>query len=336
MDSTRRLMLAWPTVLLAPCARAANAQDEVTHAILANPITRLNQGGPVGAHWGSTLHRNFPQLIEQGFAARSPAEVAQVLDGYSERELAALAQNYTNATMDGGHQPRLLDVFALRLGGGPRLGRLSKHFGFGPTYEAVNRSARGATQDFLRHTRPDWAAPAPGRRVGVRFADGDGRPRMMRVAGVSEYLDMTIVQIFQSFRAGPIGGLSVAASSWMTGATVWAAVYASYSSGYVLGTAAAAVIDYMAPSFYPGVGSLMQILIVPISLAPTSFDVGKAMDKSMEEPWGLTSELAREIHDTGGDYGAAAAWAHVDYGSTWDGSGGRFGVPCSNAKCAEV
>ena len=97
----------------------------------------------------------------------------------------------------------------------------------------------------------------------------------------------------------------------------------------VAGASAAVVytINYVAPNFYPSVGTLMNNLINPIALSTTPTQIGQAMQNSMRDPWclGPSAEL---IHDTGGDYGAADDWTSIPYMPAIGGAG-ALKPPCA-------
>lgn len=252
------------------------APDTISRDILSHRITRVDQGAPSGVDPSPTIHRNFPQIIEQNFARLDVREMADLVDALSDAELSDLAQLYVNATTDHGLPPKLLFVMAHRLD--PRhLGRVSSHFGFAPVYEAVTAVAPAKTQDFLVSSYTSYQGPTPGemrfgpagrfapigssyqgpltvktrfllddrfappRNQSITFADyrlpsASTRGGMHKVGGYGQFLNMTPYEIYLDFRTAPVGALGVTGALWETSVVLSTRLGGAYYTGYEIGT----------------------------------------------------------------------------------------------------
>ncbi|QPF74033.1 hypothetical protein G8A07_14655 [Roseateles sp. DAIF2] len=142
---------------------ASSAPDIASRAALEKPLRSLSDGAPARVDPSWIIHKNFPKAIDQNFARLDSRETAALLSRLSEAELSDLAQLYVNASTDTGHQGRLLDILSHRLSA-PDLGRVSRHFGFAPVYDAVLRSAPGKSLDFQKNSNTMFSSPVPGSR----------------------------------------------------------------------------------------------------------------------------------------------------------------------------
>ncbi len=169
----------------------------------------------------------------------TPAAMARFLDSMSMREIADLAQLYTTATADNGRQPRLLDVMALRLDG-TRLGRVSEHFGFGPVYAAIWRVAPEKSMMFQQTARTSAAAPTPGAMLASLPSSAAQIKGAIQITAGPNFLDMTIPEIYFTYRSAAMGSLSSAAAAWEASVLVGLRFSGALGYGYTAGT----IINY--------------------------------------------------------------------------------------------
>lgn len=275
---------------------AKTAPDALTRAILANPILSLDL--PQDADAVAAIHSMFPQLIEQNFAQLRGDGAGRLLASMTPDELRALAGAYAAAA---GPQGRLLDLFALRLTGRD-MGRLTPYFGYEPVYEALWRSAPNKSNEFEQFAATDVASG------GIAVMS----------AGVN--VDMTIPEIYLSFRTAPIGSLGVAAALYETAAFASRNLTLAYGSGYAVGTALSWTIQTYAPSLHDAIGSFIYNIVNSISQAVGTSALGQAQ-ATASLSFGLGS-LGGTFSSTGGDFLVVRAW------QTWSGGGGRGCVPC--------
>ena len=152
METLRKIMGAVLLLVSALTVQAAtydkdSAPDPISRDVLTHTLKRVHEGAPVGVDPSPTIHRYFPQIVEQNFARLDNQGMGRLVDELSEAELSDLAQLYVNATMDNGLPPKLLYVIAHRLDTS-RLGRVSRHFGFAPVYAAVTAMAPAKSEGF--------------------------------------------------------------------------------------------------------------------------------------------------------------------------------------------
>ncbi len=204
--------------------------DALTRAILAKPLRKFDEGTPVGTNPFSTIHKNFPQLIEQNFARRDNLGVATLIDSLREAELSDLAEVYVNATTDLRSQARLLPLLASRLRA-TQLARLARHFGYSQVAAAVSVGADIKTKAaFAALPHTNYAGPTPGEmRFGItgRFAPARRArmsstvyhgsldlmpatyfgpvytPRLRKVADWTTLSSYTAEEIYLTFRTAP-------------------------------------------------------------------------------------------------------------------------------------
>lgn len=167
-----------PLHLRAEVYTARTAPDAVSVEVLANTVTRVDQGPLQTVDAAAQIHANFPQIIEQNFAALSAQKASALLDSLSAAELSDMAQLYVNAVAESGVPPRLLAVLSHRLDA-QRLWRLSQFFGYGPVRAAIAEDAPMKLGGFLRRPRVTYEGPVIGdQKFGPqgRFLH-DGTPR---------------------------------------------------------------------------------------------------------------------------------------------------------------
>ena len=344
VSTTRYALAAAPKrKYVIPLFNSTNAPDRISREVLAGRIDKLHHGALAGMDPAPAIHRNFPQIIEQNFAGRDAARIVRMLDNLGDSELSDLAQLYVNATADKGHSPRLLDILALRLDP-VRLGRVSKHFGFAPTYEAVTRTAPAKSQDFMQHTDPNLLAPIPGaahfgpngrlrktnsgnlnfdttratRGAMLKTTMGP-RDNWMRKVGLTASLELTIYEIYLDFRTAPIGSLGVRAAIFETTLLVSGATGLAWQAGTWAGTnLVGPFIQWVSPTTWDAIGGTINQIVENLERAASGVDRGNA--EAEASTYFQLGPIAELLEATGGDYAVCQPW------SDWsDGGGGGGG-----------
>lgn len=178
-----------PLMLHAEMYTARTAPDAVSVEVLANSMTRLDQGPLQAVDASAQIHANFPQIIEQNFAALSAQNASELFDSLSAAELSDLAQLYVNAVAESGAPPRLLAVLTHRLDA-KRLWRLSQFFGYGPVRAAIAKGAPKKMSGFLSRPRVPYEGPVIGDDKfgpqGRFLHDGTPRTQLSGTLPISE------------------------------------------------------------------------------------------------------------------------------------------------------
>jgi hypothetical protein len=300
--------------------------DKVSLDILSRQLTTIQQRLTVQPSVGYTIHQNFPQLVEQNFAALDPQSVTTLFDHLSEKELADLAQLYTTAISDAGRPSRLLAVLAIRMDG-VRLGRASKHFGFGPVYEAVNANAPSKSQEFLQASSVSYAAPLPGASLVPSKSMSAHAPQ--ENASVGEFLNYTPYEIYLSFRTAPIGALGPVGALYESAALMSGALVGSFTTGWAIGTALDPLIQEYAPSTWDAIGGTINQIIENMWTAPKGTPANGAAEGAGAQGFGVSADVYGDLSG-GGDYEVTSDWA--DYGGGSSGGGCGVKAPAGSAE----
>jgi hypothetical protein len=299
----------------APLARATARRDRGTYplGLFADAVGRSP----------TQLHQNFGHVIERHFELRAaePWRMARLVSRLSALELQSLAQLYCTAVAYSGQRPRLLETMSGRLDAAT-LARVARHFGFSPVYDAIARNPASKQKgfDFLKLADTQVAAPVAGAALPFLQLRG-ASPN-----NVAQFLDMTPLETYLTFRTAPFGAsLGVASSLFMT-ASIWSsAMYSSYYFGYGIGSYIAPLISTYAPSLYDTIGGTLNQIIENLQNVPNNFERGRE-----EGAGSISFELGpiagATLESTGGDYGALDAWADwADMtGGMYAGGGGSF------------
>lgn len=255
-------------------------------------------------------------------------ELANLIDGLSEAELSDLAQLYVNAASDSGSPPRLLYVLAQRLDA-EHLGRLSRHFGFAAIYGAVSAMAPRKTQEFLGSTDTRHYGPTPGElRFGQngRFATQNGVRSIptkyiipndlaigrMSNVGFGQFMNYTPYEIYLSFRTAPVGALAVSGALWETSVVLSSTLGAAYGTGFAIGTyVVAPLLQAYAPNLYQSIGSSIGSIVNTLTNSWSGGTSAAGLAQKDTAPlFQCASPQINAFKTSGGDYGAAAAWAN--------------------------
>jgi hypothetical protein len=233
-----------------------SAPDRITSDILAGRLPRMDQGCRGPHDFAYAINRNFRQIVEQGLASMSPARLSWHLSRMSEIELASLAQLYINSTTEFGYAPRALNVFALRLQPFELL-RLARHFGSEPVYVAIANSAPAKLTTYLSKSDTWWRTPS---------FSAIASP----VLNAGPTVDMTPLQIFQGFRNGTLGSLSLYGALYESSAYMVPRFSASFGAGYAVGTyIVAPLIQNFAPTLWEAIGMTIESVVTPLKNAIT-------------------------------------------------------------------
>jgi len=299
----------------------ATAPDEISRAVLAHPLKRIDQGSTAGgADAMRAIHQNFAQIVEQNFARLDSSGARKLVDNLSDRELSDLAQVYVNVVSDTGHQAKLLDVLAYRLDGA-RLGRLSKHFGYADVDAAVVRSAPAKEFEFSQSTSTAYAAPVAGAMlVGAAGVGGGGGVQPM--GSIGPYLNMTPNEIYLDFRTAPVGALGVPGALFETGVVMYSATWVAFWGGYYVGTQFANLIQTYDLPLWDNISDVVGTTMQTITNAVTPPTLGSAQ-KGAVPIYGVTSTQYTDLGTHSGDYLDTEEW--TDYGG--GGSGCRVDCP---------
>lgn len=293
---------------------AKTAPDPTSRAILSRSLKRINEGG---GDFRQSVHRNLPQLVEQNIARMDVPRMTRWLSTAGELELRMTAQLYTTASMDSGGSMALLDVMAHRLTG-KQLGMVSQYFGFAPVYQAILRTAPGKSTEFQANTSPSYLAPVYG-EVAFAPAIRAGSAKLGKQG--PEFLDMTIYEIYLSFRTAPFGGLSVAAALYETGMAIWKPVGIAFGFGWAIGTGLGGLIQTFAPSVYDRAGDAIFDFLDNMLTTPPP-DEGPAQQELGlgAELFNLGNDMGDAFADTGGDFYVVDEWRE------WAGGSGGGGI----------
>lgn len=325
------------TCLAAPDRPSTSAADVLTREVLRKPVRKLDEGATTSADLGLAIHRNLPTILEQNFAARSSRDLEAMVSGLSELELGDLAQLYVDAVSDANHRPVLLHLAASRLSG-RTLGRLSKHFGFSPVYEAVVQSAPGKAHEFLAHSHATNPAPTPGnfgrhrRFAGTALhlpgashsfdhlqttrSFGMLKTGFMRTQGVGQYLFHTPYEIYLSFRTAPVGSLGVSGALYETATLLGKQAAFWFAAGYSAGTVISNLIQTYAPELHTTIGGTIAGMVDNYDTAAGLAQQGE-WQGAAAAVFGLTPLQRSAVFDSlGGDFGVAYEWWYIEYGSS--------------------
>jgi hypothetical protein len=295
------LCFAAPVVATPVAYTAATAPDVYSRTVLQQAIGRIDAGATSPGDRALFVHRNFAQVIEQNFARLDAPAVALLISHLSDLELSHLAQLYTSARVDSGRQDMLLPILAQRLSGAA-LAKVSRHFGYEATYEAVARMAPQKLSEFdglaIRTTR----APVPGaalvQRAGVHTDAG---------TGVGKWLDYTPTEIYLDMRTAPVGSLTVQGALFETTAVLAATTWASYNTGYEVGTVVGQLIQTYDPPLWDAIGGTVAVAVENIQNAGSLYSQGQ-YEASAGALFGLDYSATYNMQHWGGDYTSAYSW----------------------------
>lgn len=229
----------------------------------------------------------FPQIVEQNIARLRPAAWGRYVRLASDRELQELAMLYNADLNAQSRQGRLLPMVAVR-GSDAELLRWAKAFGSMPVYEALARYAPQKLAGFERATAGSVIAEPP---LNQSFQPN---------------LDMTIMRIYQGFRAAPIGASSIPASIYQTATYAGGHLVAAFSAGYAIGTGISYLLTNYAPSVNDAIGGTLYEMMQGLG-GLTGIPISQAQE---EATFGFqVTDYAALLEQTGGDYGAVEEWS---------------------------
>lgn len=270
------------------------ADNGIAEAILARRLARLDQGyvrGQSPDAIRTQFRANFPQLIEQNFAVMSPRRLAGSVAGLSEQEMAALAQAYSRANADLNRQGLLLPLLALRATP-TQLQRIAAHFGESEVLHALQVYSPGKLMQF--QATPLYRPQTLGKGGG----------------GPAPFLDMSIGDIYLSFRTAPYGAsLGVSSSLLMTATVAGGSLLGAWSFGYeTVGPTVSSLIQTYAPALHNAIGSGINWFVEGLRDSLTNPAALGNMEKEGADMFELLPIAYNTLGSTGGDFGALEDW----------------------------
>ncbi len=236
-----------------PKFTSQTAPDAVSRSILAARYTTFQDGASGPGDVRAAIDRNFANVIEHNLAVMSAGDMTAWLDQMSNRELADLAQLYTNSNALTVRSGRVLDVLAARLDV-TRLRRLARFFGTNELNNAILAVAPAKFSAVVSATEV-YAAPVVGAAilaspsVTLMSATKAGVVAPMQTAPTA---DMTLNEIYLNFRTMPVGAMSVQAALYETGAYAGKNLVVAWGVGYAFGTLITDLMQTYAPTWYYG------------------------------------------------------------------------------------
>ncbi|RQP26257.1 hypothetical protein DZC73_04280 [Albitalea terrae] len=270
---------------------ASTVPDAAGRAVLSEALSNYAQGAPANMDPAPTIHKNFPQIIEQNFARLNSTTSVTLVNNLTDKELASLARNYDNAVNDLGRAPRLHAVLAYRLDA-PHLARLANYFGYAPIYAAIVTVAPEKAVQF--DSLANRSAQALG---GTRTAQGLG-----------QYLFFTPEEIYLDFRTMPVGSLGATGAAFETGVTLSNGVGAAFFVGWTGGSALGWVLQEYCPDTYDAIGGTVSNMLDRLKDANDDLKKGQ-IEKSVGDLFGFQSYVYDSL-GMGGDDGVTNSW-HV-------------------------
>jgi hypothetical protein len=253
-------------------AGGATAVDSSRRVVLSRPrIKSLHENLVLGTDLRSVLSAQTPLVIEQNIARFGDRRLSSLLANLSEDELQLLSVIYMRAVANYGIHPNLLEMLAARLSPA-ELGRISRHFGFAPVYEALVRRAPQKSVEFERHSNPGFLAPGPWSPVpvpasqrNVKFIVDEGGPSHFK--RTSPTIHYTLYEIYLSYRTAPVGALGVNGALFETALFASSRLSLAYGAGHAIGTGLSYLIQTYAPALHNSIGSTIYNVVDWISSA---------------------------------------------------------------------
>jgi hypothetical protein len=315
---------------------AATAPDAASREALSHTLKGFDDGAMSPDDVAAAVHRNYPIVIEQGVAARQPADADVWFDQMSELELEHIAQLYVNSNADQGRTGKLLYIMAARLDGA-RLARLSRHFGYNEVYAAIQSTAPAKLAAFSALAKTATPAPIAGAalRIPAMTIKLSGGGFVSTMASFTPTTSMTFSELYTGFRSMQTGSMAAPAAFFevleFTGKKMWPATV-----GYAIGTGISAAMQTYAPdwymnSFVPAVGgSIYNSQMYLQNSAGTIYnDLQTGVNalgnyqSSLMPIFALSPAVQGQMASTGGDYGMCYEYQEVEAGG--GGSCGREG-----------
>jgi hypothetical protein len=265
---------------------SGTAPDLTSRALLASPLYAPWQGASKGMQIGPYVTHNFSRIVAQNFAAQSPERLARYFATASRADLMRLGQAYADSLATNGTPPWALDVLAARLSP-EQLARLCPLFGFHALAESVSRAAANQYSLFVS-LAPKVSGPVAFAR-GLESLGGEGPGA--QAARNTNYLDMTIEQIYTSFRTAPHpAGMSVKASLYSTASVLTRSLSPAFGTGFAVGSALVWGAQRFAPGFW---GSVVD------GFGGFLYDIEDAFDSEPSDPIHSPEEQAAALQERG-------------------------------------
>jgi len=284
-------------------------RDSVSLNILRNTAGSLPVSLKANADPAMAVSRGFMSTVERNLARISDNRIRQVLFGCGPQHLDDLLGAYGRAEQRTGRTGALIDLLAVRLPA-TDLARLSPHFMPDRLWQAVGQLAPQKLTAFANAL--EAARLAGFTRSSQRAVPG--RESFSGSAGAT--IEMTIHEIYLSFRTAPVGSLGVLGASYQT--LVYSSMHlgAAWYGGQVVGTGINWLIDRYAPSIGDAIGGTIYNIIESIRapfIAHDPFKTGQAQEAaSWHFALGGVSQI---LEATGGDFQVVSAWNALSGGS---------------------
>jgi len=244
---------------------ADTAPDALSRSVLANPLTRPDEGAAPGADPSEAIHRNFPKVIEQNFASMPESMATYYINQLSDVELSHLAQLYVNANAYSGRQGKFLQLAALRLQG-EQLGRMSRYFGHNAVRAAVARMAPQKLDSFESYSSLAYKAPMIGATpkmastvspeirlaltAGAAGAAAAGGVHTMAGTSFTPSTSMTFDELYNGFRSMQVGSMATYGAVYETAMYAGRNLYFAWQGGQAVGSGITWVMQTYEPTFY--------------------------------------------------------------------------------------
>jgi hypothetical protein len=253
--------------------------DPVRKAVLSRPRIKTLHENAVGGDLRSVLSAQTPLVLEQNIARFGDRRLHLLFSSLTDDELQLMSVIYTKAVASYGIRPHLLDMLAQRLSPSD-LGRLSRHFGFAPVYEALVRRAPQKAFEFERHSHPNFMAPGPwspipqpSTRRPVKFLIDESSPSYFK--RVTPTIEYTIYEIYLSYRTAPVGALGVNAALYETAVFAGQRLAFAYGAGYTVGTVLSSLIQTYAPALHNSIGGAIYNVVNWLSDAASTNNISQ-------------------------------------------------------------
>lgn len=179
---------------------------------------------------------------------------------------------------------------------------------------------------FQQTARTSAAAPTPGVLLASFPSSAAQIKGALQVTAGPNFLDMTIPEIYFTYRSAALGSLSPAAAAWEASVLVGLRFAGAFGYGYTAGTVINSAFSTYAPEAYDQFG---EVLVVFVDFIRVNFSKPAARaeaERKGAQVLQLSDYIMSNFATEGGDYEVFADWR--------DNSGGG-GDPCRNCLFTE-
>ncbi|MBS0449540.1 MAG: hypothetical protein JSR59_26815 [Proteobacteria bacterium] len=282
-----KALLAAALTVASFCASAESfdaSTDPTTQEVLAHPFHKIWDGVRPGEHYYNyALHRNFPGLIEYGWAQKTPEQAAAFVDSLSEHELTELGALYVVAAYETGHTPRLARLMA---------DRLDAH--------RLSKLARGFGADFFTADIKD------AQKLYAFQAEAGGIVMATPWGMLGQFLYNTPQEIYQTFRAAPYS-MNPTGALFESASPIGLGIWVGWTAGTDAGTVLAGLIQQNDPDLWDAIGGTVAQMVDNFVNVYNLDGIVKAgqVQQQMNGPFELNQTQMGDMSNFGGDYTAA-------------------------------